>query len=169
MMRWSIATICLSGLLLWAGWQPETVPSALQWTTVDGKTVRFSDLRDAKAVVFITLSTRCPAVPRYAPRLNQLYETYHKRGVVFYGIYPEADETLDGVRTHARQLGLKFPVVRQGAVSLARALGATHVPQAFVLNRKGEIVYGGAIDSVIKREVAQHHYLRDALNAVLQG
>jgi anaerobic selenocysteine-containing dehydrogenase len=76
MVRWSIATICLSGLLLWAGWQPETVPSALQWTTVDGKTVRFSDLRDAKAVVFITLSTRCPAVPRYVPRLNALYETY---------------------------------------------------------------------------------------------
>ena len=94
MVRWSIATLCLSGLLLWAGWQPTTAPTTLQWTTTDGKTVRLSDLRDAKAVVFITLSTRCPAVPRYAPRLNRLYETYRGRGVVFYGVYPEADETL---------------------------------------------------------------------------
>jgi len=126
--------------------------------------VRLSDLRDAKAVVFITLSTRCPAVPRYAPRLNRLYETYHPRGVAFYGIYPEADETLEGIRAHAQQLGLKFPIVRQGAVAIARAVGATHVPQAFVLNRNGAVVYSGAIDSVTKREVVQHQYLRDVLH-----
>ena len=156
--------MCLSGLLLWAGWQPTTAPTTLQWTTTDGKTVRLSDLRDAKAVVFITLSTRCPAVPRYAPRLNRLYETYHPRGVAFYGIYPEADETLEGIRAHAQQLGLKFPIVRQGAVAIARAVGATHVPQAFVLNRKGEVAYSGAIDSVTKREVVQHQYLRDVLH-----
>jgi len=169
MMRWSIATLGLSGLLIWAGWHPEAGLTTLQWTTVDGKTVRMNDLRKAQAVVFITLSTRCPAVPRYAPRLNRLYATYRKRGVVFYGIYPEPDETPEGVQAHTQQLRLQFPVVRQGAVAIARALRATHVPQAFVLNPKGEIVYSGAIDSVIKREVAQHHYLRDALNAVLAG
>jgi len=147
-----------------AGWQPDASPTPLQWTNIDGKTLRLSDLRDAKAVVFITLSTRCPAVPRYAPRLNRLYETYHPRGVAFYGIYPEADETLEGIRAHARQLGFKFPVVRQGAVNIARAVGATHVPQAFVLNRNGAVVYSGAIDSVTKREVAQHQYLRDVLH-----
>ena len=164
MVRWSIATLCLSGLLLWAGWQPDASPTPLQWTTIDGKTVRLSDLRDAKAVVFITLSTRCPAVPRYAPRLNRLYETYRRRGLVFYGVYPEADERLEGIRAHAQQLGFKFPVVRHGAVSIARAVGATHVPQAFVLNRKGEVAYSGAIDSVTKREVVQHQYLRDVLH-----
>ena len=164
MMRWSIATLCLSGLLLWAGWQPDASPTPLQWTNIDGKTVRLSDLRNAKVVVFITLSARCPAVPRYAPRLNRLYETYRGRGVVFYGVYPEADETLEGIRAHARQLGFKFPVVRQGAVNIARAVGATHVPQAFVLNRNGVVVYSGAIDSVTKREVVQHQYLRDVLH-----
>ncbi|MCS7301230.1 MAG: redoxin domain-containing protein [Fimbriimonadales bacterium] len=169
MMRWSVATLCLSGLLFWAGWQPESTPSPVQWTTLDGKTVRLGELQGAKATVIVTLSTRCPAVPRYAPRLNALYETYRKQGVAFYGIYPEADETVEAVREHAQRLGLKFPVARQGAVALARHLGATHVPQAFVLNRKGEIVYAGAIDSVIKREVAQHHYLRDAIRAVLAG
>ena len=54
--------------------------------------------------------------------------------------------------------------MRQGAVAIARAVGATHVPQAFVLNRNGVVVYSGAIDSVTKREVAQHHYLRDVLH-----
>ncbi len=169
MVRWSVATLGLSGLLMWAGWQTETLPDTLQWKTIDGAVVRLSELEQAKAVVFVTLSSRCPAVPRYAPRLNALYEEFHPKGVVFYGIYPEADETLEGVRAHAQRLGLKFPVVRQGAVALARALNATNVPQAFVLNSKREVVYAGAIDSVIKREVGQHQYLREALNAVLAG
>ncbi|MFN3691129.1 MAG: redoxin domain-containing protein, partial [Fimbriimonadales bacterium] len=169
MMRWSIGTLCLSGLLVWAGWQPTSVPDTLQWTTLDGKRVRLSELRDAKSVVFITLSSRCPAVPRYAPRLNALYETFHKQGVAFYGLYPEADESVESVREHAERLGFKFPVVRQGAVAIARSVGATHVPQAFVLNRAGEVVYAGAIDSVIKREVGQHQYLRDAIQATLAG
>ncbi|MFN7018387.1 MAG: redoxin domain-containing protein [Fimbriimonadales bacterium] len=168
-MRWSIGTLCLSGLLLWAGWQPNAVPYTLQWTTIDGTTMRLSDLQDANAVVFITLSSRCPAVPRYAPRLNTLYETFRKQGVAFYGIYPEADETAESAREHAQRLGLKFPIVHQGAVEIARYVGATHVPQAFVLNRKGEVVYAGAIDSVIKREVGQHQYLRDAIRATLAG
>lgn len=169
MVRWSIATLFLSGLLIGAGLQPTTAPSTLQWTTLDGKTVRMRDLQSVRATVFITLSTRCPAVPRYAPRLNALYDTFSKQGVDFYGIYPEPDETPEAVREHAQRMGFKFPAVLQGAVAIARSVGATHVPQAFVLNRKGEIVYAGAIDSVIKREVAQHQYLRDALRATLAG
>ncbi|MDW8052739.1 MAG: redoxin domain-containing protein [Armatimonadota bacterium] len=168
-MRWGIATLGLLGLLFWAGSQSKNALSALQWQTLDGSLVRLSELRWAKAVVFVTLSSRCPAVPRYAPRLNALYETFHKRGVAFYALYPEVDETVEGVRAHAQRLGLKFPVVRHGAIALARALGATHVPQAFVVSPKGDILYVGAIDSVIKREVGQHRYLYDALQAVLAG
>ncbi|MCS6800267.1 MAG: hypothetical protein NZ898_17390, partial [Myxococcota bacterium] len=38
-----------------------------------------------------------------------------------------------------------------------------------MLNRKGEVVYAGAIDSVTKRETAQRRYLHDALRATLAG
>lgn len=177
MVRWSIATIVLMGLLAFGGFVPEQknatmrVPSltALHWHELNGKVRQWSDLRGHKAVVLITLSSRCPAVPRYAPRLNRLYETYSKRGVAFIGLYPEMDETPDKVRDHVQRMGFRFPIVLEGASELARAVQATHVPQAFVLNPQGHILYSGAIDSVIKREVAQHHYLRDALEAVLQG
>lgn len=170
MMRWTLATVLLSGLLLWAGYQSETVPiTTLQWRDLNGKIWQWQALESKKAVVFITLSSRCPAVPRYAPRLNTLYRSFQARGVAFFGIYPEADETDESVREHAQRMGFQFPVAREGAAALARALGATHVPQAFVLNQHGQTLYSGAIDSVIKREVGQHAYLRDALNAVVNG
>lgn len=177
MVRWSLATMALIGLLAFNG-----VPTAklnakgqvmslseLRWRDLDGNTMRWSDLHRHKAIVFLMLSSRCPAVPRYAPRLNRLYETYHGRGVAFIGLYPEADENPDKVRDHVQRMGFRFPIVLEGAADIARALNATHVPQAFVLNPQGRLLYSGAIDSVIKREVAQHHYLRDALEAALKG
>ena len=77
MMRWTLATMLLSGLLLWAGYQSETVPlTTLQWRDLNGKSWQWQALESKKAVVFVTLSSRCPAVPRYAPRLNALYKTF---------------------------------------------------------------------------------------------
>jgi mono/diheme cytochrome c family protein len=176
MVRWSLITTALMGLLAFGGLHNEEPTkahtlnlNALHWRTLDGKTMSWKDLRGYKAVVFLTLSSRCPAVPRYAPRLNRLYETYSRRGLAFVGLYPEADEDASKVRDHAQRMGFRFPVVLEGAPTLARALNATHVPQAFVLSSQGRILYSGAIDSVTKREVAQHHYLRDALDAVLNG
>ncbi|MCS7064953.1 MAG: redoxin domain-containing protein, partial [Fimbriimonadales bacterium] len=177
MVRWSLATTALIGLFVFNGMVKEepslrrqaTPLSELRWRVLDGKAMHWRDLQGRKAIVLLTLSSRCPAVPRYAPRLNRLYDTYSKRGVAFLGLYPEADEEPGKVRDHARRMGFRFPVVLDGAADIARALNATHVPQAFVLNPQGQILYRGAIDSVIKREVAQHHYLRDALEAVLNG
>lgn len=153
----------LCGLLFWAGYQVET----LHWRDIQGRAWQWKDLRASKAVVFVTLSSRCPAVPRYAPRLNTLYRTYHAKGIAFFGLYPEADETEDTVKTHAKRMGFQFPVVYYGAVEIAKSLNATHVPQAFVLDTRGHMLYNGAIDSVTKREVGQNAYLRDALDAVV--
>ncbi len=174
MVRWSLTIAILAGLVL-NGWltdrtvkrAPAPPITALQWRDINGKVMRWSDWRGSRVIVMLTLSTRCPAVPRYAPRLNRLYSTYHSRGVAFVGLYPEADETPERVRDHARRMGFQFPVVIEGAAAIARALKATHVPQAFVLNSQGQLLYSGAIDSVIKREVGQHAYLRDAIEAVL--
>lgn len=41
------------------------------------------------------------------------------------------------------------------------------MPQAFVVSLKGKVPYAGAIDSVTKREVGQHAYLRAAVDAVV--
>ncbi|GBC93378.1 Thiol-disulfide oxidoreductase ResA [bacterium HR15] len=177
MVRWSIAVLALIGLLGFHGFLPGEPPTRgqaiplteLRWHDLNGNAMRWSDLRGSKAIVILTLSSRCPAVPRYAPRLNRLYDIYSKRGVAFIGIYPEADENLDKVRDHALRMGFRFLIVLDGAPAIARALRATHVPQAFVLSPQGRVLYSGAIDSVIKREVAQHYYLRDALDAVLNG
>ncbi len=169
MVRWSIATVLLGGLLVWAGYETKPTLQTLSWTDLSGKRASLNTLaKDTKAVVFVTLSSRCPAVPRYAPRLNTLSKTYRAKGVAFVGIYPEADETSEKVRAHAKQMGFKFPLVLEDAPRLARALGATHIPQAFVVSPQGKVLYSGAISGVAKRDVGQA-YLQEAVGAVVAG
>jgi len=158
----------LGGLLISAGYHSETLPvTRLTWRDLSGRSWQWQALESQRAVVFVTLSSRCPAVPRYAPRLNALYQTYQPRGISFFGVYPEPDESDEGVHSHAHQMGFQFPIVRQDAPALAKSLGATHVPQVFVVSPKGKVLYTGAIDSVTQREVGQHAYLRAALDAVV--
>ncbi len=169
MVRWSIATVLFGGLLMWAGYESQPSIQTLSWRALSGQQMSFSALaQEKKAVVFVTLSSRCPAVPRYAPRLNSLYQTFEKRGVALIGIYPETDETPDKVREHAKQMGFKFPAVLEGAPKIARTLGATHIPQAFVVSPQGKVLYSGAISGTAKREEGQA-YLQEALNAVVAG
>jgi len=53
---------------------------------------------------------------------------------------------------------------------VARAYGALRTPHVFLLDREGVLRYRGAIDDNYEDPAAvKHHYLRDALDAVLAG
>ena len=52
---------------------------------------------------------------------------------------------------------------------IARAFGATKTPEAFLFNQGGKLVYHGAIDDSRNDTEVTRNYLRDALDAVLEG
>lgn len=77
MTRWMLATMVLGGLLISAGYRSERSPvTELTWRDLNGQSWQGHALESQRAAVFVTLSSRCPAIPRYAPRLNALYQTY---------------------------------------------------------------------------------------------
>jgi mono/diheme cytochrome c family protein len=78
------------------------------------------------------------------------------------------------VAAHAKDFGLKFPVVRDRNGSLAAKLGAKVTPEAFVLDAAGRIRYHGRIDDQFAARQKPNanpgtHELRDAVAAVLAG
>ncbi|MGH7254665.1 MAG: thioredoxin family protein, partial [Nitrospirales bacterium] len=65
--------------------------------------------------------------------------------------------------------GFNFPYLRDASQTVARAYGATHTPHLFVFDRSRRLCYTGKIDDNWQNPRAvRHHYLRDALNALLQ-
>lgn len=124
------------------------------------------------AVVF--LSTECPISNRYVPTLNRLAKEFRERGVPLYGVVSDATTTRRRAAEFAEEFRLEFPLLFDASGALAKAYRPTHVPEAFVLDHEGEVVYRGRIDNRWaevgrERTVITKHDLRDALAAVAEG
>ena len=127
---------------------------------------------DAKAIVFVFMSNRCPGVKAYDGRLNDLARRFQPQGVVFIGVnsVPESlypAENLKGMKRAAQDRKLVFPYVKDEDQQLMRLLGAVCTPQAFVLDENRVLRYRGRIDDAFIESKARTHDLRDALNDIL--
>lgn len=74
------------------------------------------------------------------------------------------------MKERARAKNYLFPYVVDTTSEVARAFGATHTPETFLFDASGRLVYHGTIDDNARDAgKVQHTYLRDALDAVLEG
>ncbi len=133
----------------------------------------------ASAVFFV--ATDCPVSNSYAPEIQRICREYGPRGVECALIYEDVDThpstaQLDQlVRTHLQEYGYAgFTAVVDRDRAAATHAKASITPQAFVIDRSGEIRYRGRIDNLYAalgktRQQVTSHDLRDALDAVLAG
>ncbi len=141
----------------------------LQFTDLTGQAHTLQSLTRRGPVVFVFLGTKCPVVNRYAVRLNRLYKTYASKGVQFFGVYSNHDDDEAAIRTHLRDYGFPFKAVHDTDGLIAMQLGATMTPQVVLIDKKGIVRYRGAIDDNRYENRVRHHYLRDAIEAVLKN
>lgn len=143
-----------------------------------------------EAIVVVILDDRCPVVQQIAPTLRLLYQQYNgfekdEAGrptefgkypgdrVKFLGVYVKPDLGARRMAAHAAESRLPFRVVHDPEMALVQQLGLSRLSEAAVLNRDWEIRYRGPVDDQFvqgaKKPAAEHHYLRDAIDAVLAG
>lgn len=186
--RWLAVLIGMFALIMSAvpsGWPRPAVANAvdenetpahtigrLSGTDLDGRFHRIGDDTRNRASVLVFLATECPISNEALPSLNRMAAAYARQQVPFFGVL--SDHTLrrsDAVR-HRDEFRINFPVLYDPAGDLARQLHATHTPQAVVLDTDCRVVYSGAIDDrytdlTHRRQEARHHYVADAIRAVL--
>ncbi|APW63931.1 redoxin domain-containing protein [Paludisphaera borealis] len=142
---------------------------------LNGKTLKAAPPADGAAVV-VFYSSECPISNAYSPTLNQLFDAFPPPRVKWFGVCVDPDLSEADVTAHARDFGLKLDVVldRRGAV--ARKLGATMTPEAYVIDGQGKVRYHGRIDDQFAARgvrnaaaAAPGSELKDALGAVLSG
>jgi peroxiredoxin len=126
-----------------------------------------------KAVVLVFNGTACPVAEVYMPRIKELAKAYESKGVVFLAINSNAGEPADDVALHAKEHGLNFPVLKDPKNLVADLALAERTPEVLVLDGRATIRYRGAIDDQYivgaRKPEPTRHYLRDALDAVLDG
>jgi peroxiredoxin len=141
---------------------------------VDGKTYSPADFADKPVLVVAFWCNHCPYVKAYEDRTIALAKEFAEK-VAFVAInandavkYPE--DSFEHMQQRAKEKGYPFPYLHDESQEVARAYGATRTPQFFVFDSNRVLRYHGRLDDNWENpaEVKQQ-YLRDALNALLNG
>lgn len=133
-----------------------------------------NDSRQVRAFVFI--STDCPVSNGYIKTLNEIHAKIAKSGgaAEFFGVVSDPTVTRNQAVKHFEIFEAKFPILFDASGLLARAMKPSHVPESFVLDRDGKLVYRGAIDNSWealgrRRPQAEKQFLADAITAASDG
>ncbi len=130
---------------------------------------------DRTALVLIVTCNHCPYARAYWDRLVRLYNQYEHDNLMILAINPNDPEqypadSFEEMKKLKKELKLPFPYLYDEDQSVAKKLGATRTPEAFVFNSKRELVYQGAIDDNWENpHMVMRVYLEDAIEYTLDG
>jgi len=148
----SIALVAgLLGLLVWkiATDEESPVPQAMKaGKTVPAPGFSFERLdRDGrlsleslrgKVVVINFWASWCGPCKEEAPALEAAWRRHRNRGVVVVGV--DVEDVASDARRFARENGLTYPLVHDGAGKTIERYGLTGLPETFFVRRDGKIV-----------------------------
>lgn len=138
----------------------------------DDKPHSLADYAGAKAVVLIFTCNHCPVAIANEDRIIELQKDYADKGVqvVAINVNNLPEDMLEPMKARAAEKKFNFPYLYDSTQKSARAYGAAVTPHVFVLNGERKIAYMGAIDdSAVEPDKVSKRYLREALDAVLDG
>ena len=127
-----------------------------------------------KAMVLIFVANDCPVSNQYAPEIRRLYELFHSKGVSFWLVHPNADESVEAVRKHAEEYRYPMAVLRDPGHELVRRAHARVTPEAAVFLPDGRLVYHGRIDDRYvdlgrDRPAPTKRDLLEVIDAIIKG
>ena len=148
--------------------------AAPAWQSLKGVDQQDHALADynAKLLVIVFTCNQCPIASGYEARLNALVRNYRDQGlqIVAINVNRGKNESLERMAKRAKVQALEFDYLKDDSQASAKDYGARTTPSVFLLNQERKIVYMGAIDDNWEAEEAvEHHYLKDAIQAVLAG
>lgn len=140
---------------------------SIKATDLDGKPVEMQTTGKITTVIFI--STQCPISNDYNERMKALYNEFSPRGVQFVFLNSNSTESSAEVAKHARKHGFLFRVLKDVNNVEADRFSAEFTPHVFVIGKNSEVIYRGAIDDSRPADKVTRTYLKDVLNAALEG
>ncbi len=146
---------------------------SLQLQTLEQKIFSFDEIKNNTATVFVFLLPDCPSCQSYSLKLNQLSTKFNSSGIKFYGIFPGHYNTEKEMVDFQKRYRINFPLMIDPEKKLVHCLSAKVVPEVFVIDKAGKVLYHGRIDDWMyavgktKPGITKHE-LKDALDAVAQ-
>ena len=117
--------------------------------TFDGKTISLSEYR-GKIVVLEWLNFECPFVQYHYDKANtmiDLAKKYRDKNVVWLAINSTSHTTQEANIEFAKKHKLPYLILDDRSGDVGHAYGAKTTPHMYIIDRRGNLVYEGAIDN----------------------
>ncbi len=134
-----------------------------------------SFLRGSDSItVYIFMLDECRICQETAPELNRIYNEFGQK-IGFLGLFPNFSSKPKGIQAFKNKYDIQFKTKTDYYKTLTKKFDASVLPEVVVYNEtKNTILYRGAINDLFysqgkRRHFVQHHYLHNALTAIIQG
>jgi cytochrome c biogenesis protein CcmG, thiol:disulfide interchange protein DsbE len=127
---------------------PPRLEGPLGGALADGR-LALSELRGTPVLLNLWASW-CTPCREEAPRLEEGWERWGRRGVAYLGL--NIQDLRGDARGFARRFGITHPSVRDARRGVADSYGATGIPETFFVDARGRVV-GHVIGVVAQREL----------------
>jgi peroxiredoxin len=138
-----------------------------------GQSHALYDLANRKAVVIMVQGNGCPIVRQALPALAEVRTRYRDQGIEFLLLNSNLQDKPELVAKEAAEFKIDFPILVDESQSVGEALGVVRTSEVFVIEPKHwKLAYRGPMDdrlSYERQRPARHHYLTDALDALVAG
>ena len=136
-------------------------------TDLNGAQQTLDMLKGENGAVLVFVSAQCPVVKSYNERINHVADELKAKGIKLIGINSNSTESLEWVRSHASEVGYKFPVLVDKGNVLADKLEASVTPEFYYFDKDNVLLYHGALDNDRSAKNVTINYLRDAFESAL--
>ena len=148
---------------------PAFTAPAIDLSGTQPKTADFDSHKTTRATAYVFVGCTCPATNAYAERLTQLEHTYAPKGVDFLFLYPNKNDTTEEKLAFHKQKQFTGRLIDDEGGKLAHLFKATRTSELFLTDKKGIVVYHGAIDDSRDPAQVKQRYLANALDEMIAG
>lgn len=154
--------------------RPEIGKAAPGFTlnSADGKTVSLKDYT-GKIVVLEWTCPTCPFVLRHHKKLKttqKLTQEFKDKDVVWLAIDSSKTASAEGAAEHAKNNKLSYPILIDQDGKVGKLYGARTTPHMFVIDRKGNLAYAGAMDDDPRGDKPEpQNYVEEVVKSLLDG
>jgi peroxiredoxin len=145
---------------------------------VDGSMVSLSDYPESKGFIVIFTCNHCPYSKAYEDRIIALDKKFKSKGYPVIAINPNnpktyPDDSFEMMVKRSSEKEFTFPYLFDAKQTVYPQYGATKTPHVFLLKKESDgnrVKYIGAIDDNYQDvNAVKNHFLKDAVNDLLQG